>query len=285
MNHTLIKLSWMLLIGVITVMAAVMAIQPGYAQTNLQELQNRVAELEAKLVDAKARQEKAYKVQMQLEEQEQALARFEKSEKYRVAVIEIRSDIKNIRTRIESIIKEKNDLEENLRIAKNLQAILRDAQNTAKPETKTRTDITTRPPAVQTKTPDPQGLGLTVKPPVKTGYAPEKATGWRIISLQIDSQFSYEEQKEILKIFVKDRYLSQDDVLNGAYQIYKDTGAILHFKISAKSQDGADFNILFNQREARNSNYGANSSLSFMPTVKTLNEFKKDHFQMTMKND
>ena len=51
MNHTLIKLSWMLLIGVITVMAAVMAIQPGYAQTNLQELQNRVAELEAKLAE------------------------------------------------------------------------------------------------------------------------------------------------------------------------------------------------------------------------------------------
>ena len=275
---TLIKSSWMTLLGLIIVMAVV-TIRPGYAQTNLQELQNRVAELEAKLVDAKARQEKAYKVQMQLEEQEQALARFEKSEKYRVAVIEIRSDIKNIRTRIESIIKE------NLRIAKNLQTILRDAQNPARPETKVQTDITTRSPAVQTKTPDPQRLGLTVKPPIKTGYAPEKADGWRIIGLHIDSQFSYEEQKEILKIFVKDRYFSQDDVLNGAYQIYKDTGAVLHFKISAKSQEGADFHIVFNQREARNSNYGANSSLSFMPTVKTLNEFKKDHFQMTMKND
>jgi len=172
-----------------------------------------------------------------------------------------------------------------LRIAKNLQVILRDAQGSAKPETKTRTDITTKSPAVQNKTPDPQGLGLTVKPPVKTGYSPEKATGWRIVSLHIDGQFSYEEQKEILKIFVKDRYFSQDDVLNGAYQIYKDTGAVLHFKISAKSQDSADFHIIFNQREARNSNYGANSSLPFMPTVKTLNEFKKDHFQMTIKND
>ena len=214
MNFTLIKSTWMTRLGLIMLMIAVTN-QLGYTQTNLQELQNRVTELEVKLVDAKARQEKAYKVQMQLEEQEQALARLEKSEKYKVAVIEIRSDIKNIRTRIESIIKEKNDLEENLRIAKNLQAILRDAQNPAKPEIKTRTDITSRSPADQTKTPNPQDL--TEKSSIKTdktGRSLEKTTEWQIVSLDIDGRFNYDEQKEILKTFIKDRYFSQDDIVN-----------------------------------------------------------------------
>lgn len=63
---------------------------------------------------------------------EQALAKLEISEQYKVKVIEIRSDIENVRTRIEAIIKEKNDLEENLRIARNLQDILRNAQGQEK---------------------------------------------------------------------------------------------------------------------------------------------------------
>ena len=282
MNLTLIKSTWMTRLGLIMLMIAVTN-QLGYTQTNLQELQYRVTELEVKLVDAKARQEKAYKVQMQLEEQEQALARLEKSEKYKVAVIEIRSDIKNIRTRIESIIKEKNDLEENLRIAKNLQAILRDAQNPTKPEAKTGADITSRSATTQIRAPSPPDA--TVRPPIKTERALEKTTGWQILSLDIDEQFNYDEQKEILKTFIKDRYFSQDDIVNSSYQIYKDTGAILNFKIHPKNRGGADFYILFNQREARNSNYGSNSSLPFMTTIKPLNEFKKDHFQMTIKND
>ena len=107
-------------------------IQLGYAQTNLQELQNRVVELENKLTDVKIRQEKAQSIQIQLEEQEQALASLAKSDKYRIQIIEIHSDIKNIRTRIEAIIKEKNDLEESLRLAKNLQAMLREAKTTAR---------------------------------------------------------------------------------------------------------------------------------------------------------
>ena len=65
----------------------------GNTQTNLQELQNRVAELENKLADAKARQEKAYDVQMRLEEQEQKLASLADSDKYKMQIIEIRADI------------------------------------------------------------------------------------------------------------------------------------------------------------------------------------------------
>ena len=85
----------------------------GYTQTNLQASQNRVAELEKKLADAKVRQEKAQSVQMQLEEQEQKLVGLEKylseSDKYRVQVVEIRVSIKSICAKIEAIAKEKND--------------------------------------------------------------------------------------------------------------------------------------------------------------------------------
>lgn len=74
----------LLLAGLLGVFIAGSNIQPGRTQTNLQELQNRVIELERKLADAKALQEKAYNVQRQLEEQEQAFASLAKSDKYRL---------------------------------------------------------------------------------------------------------------------------------------------------------------------------------------------------------
>lgn len=250
MNLISTKSLWLGLCGLIIIGVT---FWPGYAQTNLQELQNRVAELEAKLADAKIRQEKAYKVQMQLEEQEQMLARLEKSEKYKVQVIEIRSDIKNIRTRIESIIKEKNDLEENLRIAKNLQSILRDAQSPAKPE-------------------------------VKSSAIPDQTlAGWKIRNIQIDDRFNHEEHREITKMFTSGDYLSQEKILANSYQIYKGIGTIIDFIVNTKSGGYADLDIRFNQRESRNSNYSSNSSFAFFPSIKTLDEFKKDHFQLTIK--
>ena len=127
-------------------------IQVGYTQTNLQASQNRVAELEKKLADAKARQEKAQSVRMQLEEQEQKLTGLEKylsdSDKYRVQVVKIRMNIRNIHAKIEAIIKEKDDLEQNLQLAKNLQiTMLRETQSTAKLEAKPLSS------SVQAKTP------------------------------------------------------------------------------------------------------------------------------------
>ena len=63
-----------LLMGLLVALTNVGLIEPLYAQTNLQELNNRVTELERRLADAKARQERAYSVQMKLEEQEQKLS-------------------------------------------------------------------------------------------------------------------------------------------------------------------------------------------------------------------
>ena len=252
---------------------------PGYSQTNLQELQNQVTELEAKLADAKARQEKAYKVQMQLEEQEQALAKLEVSERYKVKVIEIRSDIQNVRTRIESIIKEKNDLEENLRIARNLQGILHDAQGHEKITVKTPSNMNQLSSTQKT-------LGPTVAGKVSiTSESDKKLVGWQIKSIRFDDQFNYGERKEITSMFVVNHYLNQDDILNSAYQIYKNTGIIMHFKVHLKAGDSADLDILLNQREPRNSNYDSTSSFPFFSTIKLLGEFKKDYFKITISND
>lgn len=250
------------------------------AQTNLQELQNRVIELERKLADAKIRQEKAYNVQMKLEEQEKKLASLAKSDEYKIQIVEIRADIKNIRTKIESIIKEKNDLEENLRLAKNLQGILQDAQATTKPAIKTPTT-----PA-QTWIPTEQRpLTTTVEPTVKTEGVSGKLTDWQLKNIHIDDRFNYDEQKEITSAFIIGHRFNQEDILNKTYRIYTNTGAILNVAVHSKNAYSADFDISLNQREPRNSNYGSNSSLPFMTTIKTLNEFKKDHFQMTIKND
>ena len=279
MNIILIKSVWItlfrvLMIGVIT--------WPGYSQTNLQELQNQVAELETKLADAKVRQEKAYNVQMQLEEQEQALAKLEISEQYKVKVIEIRSDIENVRTRIEAIIKEKNDLEENLRIARNLQDILRNAQGQEKIEVKTSADMRqTLPPTQKTFGQKP----LTGQVSAKTEGNFGKLTGWQIKSIHIDDRFNYSEHKDIASVFVANRYLSRDDILNSSYQIYKNTGTIMDFTVHLKSMNYADLDIRLNQREPRNSNYDSNSSFPFFSTIKTRSEFKTDYFKITINND
>ena len=53
-----------------------------------------------------------------------------------------------------------------------------------------------------------------------------KLTGWQIKSIHIDDRFNYSEHKEIASVFVANRYLSRDDILNSSYQIYKNTGTI-----------------------------------------------------------
>lgn len=282
MNYSITRKIYivLLVVGFLIAFSNKIGIQPVYAQTNLQELQNRVIELEKKLADAKIRQEKAYNVQMKLEEQEKKLASLAKSDEYKIQIIEIRADIKNIRTKIESIIKEKNDLEENLRLAKNLQGILQDAQVTTKPAIKTPTT-----PA-QTRIPTEQRpVTTTVQPIVKTEGVSGKSTHWQLKNIRIDDHFNYDEHKEITSAFIIGHRFNQEDILNKTYQIYTNTGAILNLTVHSKNGDSADFDISFNQREARNSNYSSNSSLPFMTTIKPLNEFKKDHFQMTIKND
>lgn len=255
-----------------------MGIKSGYTQTNLQDLQNRVTELEKRLTDAKFRQEKAYVVQMQLEEQEQKLASLAKSDKYRIEIVEIRADIKNIRTKIESIIKEKNDLEENLRLAKNLKNILINAQITTKSEIQTPTIIN------QTKISSRQ-KPKTERPVSEIESTSSKINNWQIKNVNIDDHFDHDERNKIMSIFTTTRRVNRDDILNISYQIYTDIGTILHFVVHSEGGDIADLDVILDQREPRNSNYSSNSSFPFYPTIKTLNEFKKDHFQITIKND
>jgi hypothetical protein len=248
MNYNYKLRNILLLAGLLGLFIAGSNIQPGRTQTNLQELQNRVIELEIKLADAKALQEKAYNVQRQLEEQEQAFASLAKSDKYRLQIIEIRSGIKNIRTRIEIIVKEKNDLEENLRLAKNLQTILLNAQTTARPEAKTIPN---------------QSL----------------AKKWRIDNVHIGKYFSEDESGEITSFFMSGRQVNQDDILDGAYQIYNRTGISINVIVHSKSGDVADLDILLNQRVRANPNLLGGISMQ------TLDYFKVNHFNLMIKND
>ncbi len=253
MSHTYYKLHIILLLaGLLGVFIAGSNLQLGYAQTSLQELQNRVAELENKLADAKAREEKAHSVQMQLEEQEQKLAGLEKylseSEKYRVQVVEIRMDIKSIRAKIGTIIKEKNELEENLQLAKNLQSMLREAQTTARTE-----------------------VSINIKP-VKTTY-------WKINNVRISNHFTNDERDEIMRFFSSRSQLNQDDLLSIAHEIYNRTGTTIHFIIHQKTGNDADLEIVLNQRARLNFTHGNIFS------TRNLSEFKANYFDLKIIND
>lgn len=262
MNHVASKkYFFILVIGLLIALPTVAGLmRPSYAQTNLQELNNRVAELEKKLADAKARQEKAYTVQMKLEEQEQKLSSLPDSEKYRVQAIEIRADIKNIRTKIEAITKEKNDLEENLRLARNLQTILSEERAISKPGIKTQAPPTgsrTLPPAK----------------PIITGTG--SSEGWRLENIKISNHFNDDERNEIMKNFNSGTLVSQADLLNSAYRTYNLAGVGLYLIVRPRSGNAADLEIALGQRDNRNRNSGGTN---FAPM--TLDQFKNELFKI-----
>lgn len=246
----------------------------GYTQTSLQALQDRIAELEKKLADVRARQEKAHSVQIQLEEQEKKLAGLEnylsESEKYRVQVVEIRMGISKLRVKIEAIVKERNELEENLQFAKNLQVMLHGVQTT----------VRTSPDSIPKKI----LCGRSLNDQSTNNKNSQQLTNWRIGSIHINDRLTNEEQREIENTFATDYYVNQDEISNCAYRIYFKTGAILSFIVYSK-EDLSNLEIILDRRELRNSSYNLNSSFSFYPTIKTLNEFKKDYFKITIKND
>lgn len=258
------------LIRLVILFIAAPGIQLGYAQNNVQELQNRVVELERKLADAKIRQVKTQSIQIQLEDQEQALASLAKSDKYRVQIVEIRSDIKNIRTRIEAIIKEKDDLEESLRLAKNLQAMLREAKTTARFPEKS-----------------PCGRPVTDQPLIGTKNTSNQSESWKIKNIQINDRLTSEENSEIENIFLIGRYVNQDEILNCSYHVYVKTGAVINFIIYSRGESFADFEILLYRRDSRSSNYNPSSLTNYIfnSKIKTLDEFKNDDFHITVKND
>lgn len=247
--------------------------QSGYTQTNLQELQDRIKALEKKLAIAKKQQEKAYSVQTKLEEQEQRLARLSKPDKYKIQIIEIREDIKNIRTKIQSIIKENNSLEENL---KSLQTILIESQKIPKADAIIQVNPDREPNPINTNN---RNTVKNTNTPIKTeavaiSSITPRGEIWRIDNIQVGSHFTDDERSEIMNIFGTDRLISQDDILKKAYQIYSHVGINLHFVLHPKSDNVADLEVLLSQREDN-----ANSYFTFF-TPMTFNQFKSERFDL-----
>lgn len=230
-------------------------IRVGRTQTNLQAIQDRVAGLERKLADAKARQEKAQSIQKKLEEQEQKLAGLEhylsESDKYRIQVIEIRMNIKSIRARIEAIEKERNDLEDNLQLAKNLQTImLQEIKSTS-----------------------------SMEPKAPTNIDPLKAPYWQINNIKITDHFDKDEREEIMRIFSSGSQFNQDDLLNISHNFYNKTGTVIHFIIHKKTGNYADLEIILNQRTRHSPTH-----FSSFPT-RNIFEFKANYFRLKIVND
>lgn len=224
------------------------------AQTNLQELQLLIKDLESKLADATRKQERAYNVQMQLEEQEQRLAELEKTESYKIQAIQIRADIQNIRTRIEAINKEKTDLEENLRVARSMQTILSGAQ----PEPVVKHKIN---PTPQTQTPT------------------ARTDNWYIKSVRIDPYFSPFEQDTITNIFKGDQQMSRDDLMHKAYQAYSRNGVIIELVVQPATDNTDDLEILLRRRDCYFCHSPTNS---WAPSI-TRNRFENREFHLTVK--
>lgn len=247
----------------------------GNTQTNLQELQNRVAELENKLADAKARQEKAYDVQMRLEEQEQKLASLADSDKYKMQIIEIRADIKNVRTRIEAITKEKNDLEENLRLAKNLETILQDAKGAGIQNS--------RIPVNQSSRIQEPNEKISTYQPIEEIYSSHKSISWKIGNLHIDGQLNHEDRKEVASLFFTGQHINKDEILDYAYQLYKKQGLCLNFILHSKGGNSVDLDILLERRESRYSGDPIGGTFRGSNDVKSIDRFKNDDFRITVK--
>lgn len=256
---------------------AILSIAPGFrigiAQTNLQELKNQILELERRLADAEERQKKAYRVQMQLEEQEQKLAGLEKLDKYKVQVIEIRADISNVRTRIEALIKEKNDLEENLRIAKNMLAILEDSQTMTRQEA----PLKASPPAKPNEAAKQKAVIQHPSEMEKsTTTTKSVADTWRIDDIQISNQFDGQERDEIKNAFAVGRTFNRDDLVQSAYKIYNNTSIVLNLVVTTKNKDSANLEILLLRRDA------VGTFMTWTPLL-TLNQFRDQNLRITIK--
>jgi len=256
-----------------TLITIIITTQSGYAQTNLQELQDHIKALKKKLAIAKKQQEKAYSIQIKLEEQEQRLAKLSKPDKYKIQIIEIRDDIKNIRTKIQLIIKENNSLEENL---KNLQTILTESQKIPKAEAIIQINPDREPHPINTNN---RNTVKKANTPIKletvaiSSITP-RGEIWRIDNIQVGSHFTDDEHSEIMNIFGTDRLISQDDILKKAYQIYSHVGINLHFVLHPKNDNVADLEVLLSQREDN-----ANSYFTFF-TPMTFNQFKSERFDL-----
>lgn len=229
------------------------------AQTNLQELQFLIKDLESKLADATRKQERAYNVQMQLEEQEQRLAELEKTESYKIQAIQIRADIQNIRTRIEAINKEKTDLEENLRVARNMQAILTNAQTTDTQDSRPQRESVTQQARIS-----------------ETPRTPAHTENWHINNVRFGPYFSQDEQNGITHLFQNNQHMSREDLVRNAYQIYNSIGVILDLAVQTTAENTADLKISLRRRDA------TGTFMTWVPT-QTLSQFENRDFRLTVK--
>lgn len=242
-----------------------LSIQTGYTQAGLKILEERVISLETKLAESKARQEDAYNVQNQLEKHERELAKLAGSEKYRIQIAEIRANILVLRAKIEAILKEKKDLEENLRIAK---IMLRDAESMTKSKINDSTSSIIKKPLTNNRT-------QIIHPSTETTEVNNSITYWYFKNIYIDNYFNIEENNEIIKNFQNNRRFNQDDLLKGAYQVYNKLGAVIHFEIT-KDGDDKILEIILNQRMDPN----PNSYFTYIPT-QTLAQFRDNYFRIT----
>jgi len=241
------------------------------AQTNLQELQLLIKDLESKLADATRKQERAYNVQMKLEEQEQRLAELEKTESYKIQAIQIRADIQNIRTRVEAINKEKTDLEENLRVARSMQTILSGAQ----PEAKPLQPLRPVRPETQPQ-PEPAVRQAKISPTPQTQTPTVRTDHWRIKNVRLGPYFSRDEQNTINNFFKGDQQMSRDDLMHNAYQTYSKAGVILELVVQPTTDNTADLEILLRRRDSLGSLH------IWVPSI-TRNRFENREFHLTVK--
>jgi cell division protein FtsL len=264
-----------LLAATVAIFLAAGSVNMVSAQTNLQELQLLIKELESKLADATRRQERAYNVQMQLEEQEQRLAELEKTEAYKIQTIQIRADIQNIRTRIEAINKEKTDLEENLRVARSMQTILSGAQ----PEAKPVLPLSPVRPGTQSP-PEPAVRQAKISPTPQTQTSTARTDNWYIKIVRLSPYFSALEQDTITSLFKGDQQMSRDDLMRKAYQTYARVGVIVELVVQpATVNNTADLEIRLRRRDCQ---FCASHANSWVPSI-TRNRFENREFQLTVK--
>ena len=98
-------------------------------------------------------------------------------------------------------------------------------------------------------------------------------------SIHISNHFVDEERNEIMRVFSSGTRLNQDDILNGAYQIYNKTGTTIHFIIHQKIGNDADLEIILNQRARLNFTHGN------IFQTRGLSEFKENYFGFKIEND
>lgn len=247
-------------------------VQLSHAQTSVQALWDRIMELEKRLADAKIRLQKTHDVQIQLEKQEQKIADLSRhSGKYQVEIAEIRADIRSIYARIETITNEKNDLEENLKLAK---AILNDIKLVGKPTTGISNISGNSEPEKNLN-----AVKLEKSVPSATtskSEIPTESESWQIEKIQLDENLTPIEIKEIIEIIKIGQHVNQDFLLDSAYKVYNSLGIILRFIVYPNNnRPAANLGIVYYRAVAQGRSRAGFGWGAIIPPALTRDQFEK----------